>query len=160
MMPKLQMLLHKGNVTFNNNNKRKRFRLLNFPHCAISFHDVTALLYCFKQKNLSFTTIETAQWRHEIKDGGAREFKSWNLFRLLILLSVAFPLSSKNCNLGIIWSHLASTHANSRSSKEVQSTKALNLSRSIVSLQVLSWCFAFFTLRNNLSRNKNICCEK
>ena len=40
-MPKLQILLDKGNETFNinnnnnNNNKRKRFRLLNFPHAAI-----------------------------------------------------------------------------------------------------------------------------
>ena len=31
MMPKLQILLDKGNVTFNNNNKRKGFRVLNFP---------------------------------------------------------------------------------------------------------------------------------
>ena len=35
MMPKLQILLGKGNVTFNNNNKRKRFRVLNFPRAAI-----------------------------------------------------------------------------------------------------------------------------
>ena len=61
IMPTLQILLDKGNVTFNNNNnnnnndddddddddddnnddnnnnnnKRKRFRLLNFPHAAI-----------------------------------------------------------------------------------------------------------------------------
>ena len=37
IMPKLQILLDKGNETFNNNNnnKRKRFRLLNIPHAAI-----------------------------------------------------------------------------------------------------------------------------
>ena len=37
MMPKLQILLDKGNVTFNNinNNKRIRFRVLNFPRAAI-----------------------------------------------------------------------------------------------------------------------------
>ena len=35
MMPKFQILLDKGNVTFNNNNKRKRFRVLNFPRAAI-----------------------------------------------------------------------------------------------------------------------------
>ena len=35
MMPKLQNLLNKGNVTFNNYNKRKRFRVLNFPRAAI-----------------------------------------------------------------------------------------------------------------------------
>ena len=34
-MPKLQILLDKGNVTFNNNNKRKRFLVLNFPRAAI-----------------------------------------------------------------------------------------------------------------------------
>ena len=36
IMPKLQILLDKGNVTFNNNNKRKRFRLLNFLISLIS----------------------------------------------------------------------------------------------------------------------------
>ena len=72
MMPELQILLDKGKVTFdNNNNKRKRFQLLNFPHAAIL--DVTVLSYCFKQKNLSFQTIETTQWRHKIQDGGAGE---------------------------------------------------------------------------------------
>ena len=35
MMPKLQILPDKGNVTFNNNNNRKRFRVLNFPRAAI-----------------------------------------------------------------------------------------------------------------------------
>ena len=38
---------------------------------------------------------------------------------------------------------------------EIQDTKTLNLSRNIVSLQVLGRRFAFFI---NLSRNKNICC--
>ena len=40
----------------------------------LGFHDVTALSYGFKQKNLSFPTIVTRQWRHEIQDGGTREF--------------------------------------------------------------------------------------
>ena len=35
IMSKLQILLDKENVTFNNINKRKRFRLLNFPRVAI-----------------------------------------------------------------------------------------------------------------------------
>ena len=41
MMPKLQILLDKGNVTFNNNNnnnnnnKRRGLRVLNFPRAAI-----------------------------------------------------------------------------------------------------------------------------
>ena len=34
IMPKLQILLDKENATFNNN-KRKRFRVLNFPRAAI-----------------------------------------------------------------------------------------------------------------------------
>ena len=44
------------------------------------------------------------------------KFKSRNLFCLILLLNVTFPLSSKICNLGIIWSNLASTRANSRGS--------------------------------------------
>ena len=35
IMIKLRILLDKGNVTFNNNDKRKRFRFLNFPSAAI-----------------------------------------------------------------------------------------------------------------------------
>ena len=35
IMPKLQILLDKGKVTFNNTNKRKRFWLLNFPRTAV-----------------------------------------------------------------------------------------------------------------------------
>ena len=44
------------------------------------------------------------------------KFETQNLFRLLLLLNVTFPLSSKICNLIIIWSNLASTRANSRGS--------------------------------------------
>ena len=47
----------------------------NFSRAAILGFDVTALPYYFKQKNLSFPTIETTQWRHEIQDGGAREIQ-------------------------------------------------------------------------------------
>ena len=48
--------------------------VFKFPtHRHFWFHDVTALSYCFKQKNLGFPTIETTQWCHEIKDGDARE---------------------------------------------------------------------------------------
>ena len=42
MMPKLEILLDKGNATFNNNNKRKTFRLSNFPRAAI-FDFMTSL---------------------------------------------------------------------------------------------------------------------
>ena len=73
-MPKLQILLDKGEVTFNNNNKRKRFRLLNFPHTAIL--DIMRLycLYCWKADRGSFVwNNRTTLWRHEIQDGGAQE---------------------------------------------------------------------------------------
>ena len=35
IMPKLEILLDKGNVTFYNNNKRKRFQVFNFLPAAI-----------------------------------------------------------------------------------------------------------------------------
>ena len=74
MIPKLQILLGKGKVTFSNNNKKENiFGFKFFARRHLGFHDVTALSYCFKQKNVSFPTIETTQWRHEIQDGGARE---------------------------------------------------------------------------------------
>ena len=44
------------------------------------------------------------------------KFKSRNLRLLLLLLNVTFPLPSKICNLGIIWSNLGSTRASSRGS--------------------------------------------
>ena len=48
IMPKLQILLDKGNATFNNN-KRKRFRVLNFPRAAIlDFMTSLRCLYCWK----------------------------------------------------------------------------------------------------------------
>ena len=46
-----------------NNNKRKRFQVLNFTLAAI-LDFMTSLRcpgYCFKQKKLSFPTIETTQ---------------------------------------------------------------------------------------------------
>ena len=58
IMPKLQILLDKGNVTFNNNHKRKRFRLLNFSFAAIL--DFIASLRClcyWKADVLVFETI-------------------------------------------------------------------------------------------------------
>ena len=71
MMPKLQILLDEGNVIFNNNNKRKRFRVLNFPRAAIlDFMTSLRCLYCWTAEVLLFETIGQ---RHEIQDGGARE---------------------------------------------------------------------------------------
>ena len=84
-----------------------------FPvHRHLGFHDVTALSYCFKQKNLSFLTIETTQWCHEIQDGGVQEILKAKIFSVYYYY-VTSHLSSKICNLGIIWGNLASTHANS-----------------------------------------------
>ena len=58
IMSQLQILPDKGNVKFNNNSKRKRFRLLNFPRAAI-LDLITSLRcpYCWKAKVLLFETI-------------------------------------------------------------------------------------------------------
>ena len=59
IMPKLQILLHQGKVTFNNNNKRKRFRVLNFLRAAIlDFMTSLRCLYCWKPEVFLFETIE------------------------------------------------------------------------------------------------------
>ena len=58
IMPKLQILLDKGKVTFNNKNKWKRFRLLNFQCTAIlDFMTSLRCLYCWKAEVLLFETI-------------------------------------------------------------------------------------------------------
>ena len=115
IMPKLQILLHKGKVTFNNNNnnnnnnKRKRFRLLNFPRAAIlDFMTSLRCFYCWKTEILLFETIGQHSDVMESKMAARGKFKSRNLFRSLLLLNAAFPLFSKICNLGIIWSNLGS----------------------------------------------------
>ena len=57
-MPKLRILQDKGNITFNNNNKGKRFPLLNFPGAAIlDFMTSLRCLYCWKAEVLLFATI-------------------------------------------------------------------------------------------------------
>ena len=44
IMPTLQILLDKGNVTFNNNNKTEEILAFKFPaRRHLGFHDVTAL---------------------------------------------------------------------------------------------------------------------
>ena len=101
IMPKLQILLDKGNVTLNNNNKRKRFRLLNFPHAAIlDFMTSLHCLYCWKAEVLLFETIGQRSDVMKSKMAAQGKIKSRNLFRLLLLLllNVMFPLSSKICN--------------------------------------------------------------
>ena len=113
IMPKLQILLDKGKVTFNNN-KWKRFRLLNFPHAAIlDFMTSLRCLYSWKAEVLLFETIGQRSDIMKSKMAMHRKFKTQNLFRLLLLLNVTFPLPSKICNLGIIWSNLGSTRASS-----------------------------------------------
>ena len=111
-MPKLQILLDKGKVTFNNNNNNwKRFRLFNFPCCAIlDFMTSLRCLYCLKAEVLLFETIGQRSDVIKSKMAARGKFKSRNLFHLL-LLNVMFPLSSNICNLGIIWSNLGSTPA-------------------------------------------------
>ena len=44
----------------------------SFLCAAILYFDINALPY-FKQKNPSFPTKESMQWRHEIQDGGTQE---------------------------------------------------------------------------------------
>ena len=112
IMPTLQILLDKGNVTFNkSNNKRKRFRLLNFQRAAI-LDCMTSLrcLYCWKAEVLLFATMGQRSDVMKSKMAARGKSKSQNLFLLLLLLlllllNVAFILSSKICNLGIIWSN-------------------------------------------------------
>ena len=119
IMPKLQILLDKGKVTFNNNNnKRKRFRLLKFPRATIlDFMTSLPCHYCWKAEVLLFETIGKRSDVMKSKMAVRGKFKTRNLLRLLLLLlNVTFPLSSKICNLGIIWSNLASTPPNSRGS--------------------------------------------
>ena len=70
-------------------------------------------LYCWKADVLLFETI--GQRSDVMKMAVRGKFKSRNLFRLLLLLNVTFPLSIKICNLGI-WGNLASTRANNRGS--------------------------------------------
>ena len=116
IMLKLQILLDKGKVTFNNNNKWKRFCLLSFPRAAILDFMTLHCLYCWKADVLLFETIGQRSDVMKSKMAARGKFKTRNIFRLLLLLNVTFPLPSKICNLGIIWSILESTRASSRGS--------------------------------------------
>ena len=116
-MPKLQFLLDKGNATFNDNNKRKRFWLLNSPRVAIL--DFMTSLHCHIVSNKRTSAFQQQRQCSDViksKMAACRKFKSRTLFPLLLLLNVTFPLSRKICNLGIICSNLVSTCANSRGS--------------------------------------------
>ena len=63
-------------------------------------------LYCWTAEVLLFETIGQRSDVMKSKMAARGKFKTRNLFRLLLLLNVTFPLSSKICNLGIIWSNL------------------------------------------------------
>ena len=87
IMPKLQILLDKGKVTFNNNIKQKRFRLLNFPRAAIlDFMTSLRCLYCWKAEVLLFETIGQRSDVMKSKMPTCGKFKTRNLFCLLLLL--------------------------------------------------------------------------
>ena len=89
-MFKLQILLDKGKVTFNNNNnKRERFGLLNFLRAAIlDFMTSLHCLYCWKAEVLLFETIGQRSDVMKSKMVACGKFKTRNLFRLLLLLNV------------------------------------------------------------------------
>ena len=58
IMPKLQILLNKGDITFNYNNKRRRSFLLNFPRAAIlDFMMSLRCHYCWEAEVLLCETI-------------------------------------------------------------------------------------------------------
>ena len=125
-MPKIQILLDEGKVTFNNNNnnnnnRRKRFRLLNFPRTAI-LDSMKSLrcLYCWRAEVLLLETIGQRSDVTKSKMAAGGKFKTRTLLCLLLLSNVTFPLSSKICNLGILWSNLGSTRASSRGSLKVK----------------------------------------
>ena len=77
IMIKLQILLDKGKVTFNNNNKRKRFRVLNFQRAAIlDFMMSVRCLYCWKAEALLFETIGQRSGVIKSKMAARGKFKS------------------------------------------------------------------------------------
>ena len=111
-MPKSQILLGKGKVTFNTNNKRERFRVLYFPGAAIlDFMTSLRCLYCWKAEVLLFETIRQRSDVMKAKMAARGKFKTRNLFRLLLLLNVTFLLPSKICDLGINWWFSVSRHS-------------------------------------------------
>ena len=87
IMPKLQILLDKGKVTFNNNNKRERFRLLNFLRAVIlDFMTSLRCLYCWKAEVLLIETIGQHSDVMKSKMAAREKFKTQNLFHLLLSL--------------------------------------------------------------------------
>ena len=79
-----------GKRNTDNNSKRKRFRLLNFPRAAIlDFMTSLHCLCCWKAEVLLFETI--GQRSDVMKSTMAARV-------ILLLLNVTFSLSSKICN--------------------------------------------------------------
>ena len=92
IMPKLQISLDKGKVTFNNKNKQKIFRLINFLRAAIlDFMTSLRCLYCWTAEVLLFETIGQCSDIMKSKMAARGKFKTRNLFRLLLLLMLRFP---------------------------------------------------------------------
>ena len=58
-------------------------------------------LYCWKAEVLLFEAIGQRSDVMKSKMAACGKFKSRNLFHLLLLLNVTFPLSSKICNYGL-----------------------------------------------------------
>ena len=74
IMPKLQFLLNKGDITFNYNNKQRRLSLLNFLHSAIlDFMMSLHCCYCWEEEVLLCETIGQCIDVIKVQNGGARE---------------------------------------------------------------------------------------
>ena len=91
IMSKLQILLDKGNVTFNNNNKWKERQLLNAPRAAI-FDPCVVLLFQTKEPQLSNNKGNAVTSVMKILKPKFVPF---------IIIKCTFPLCSKICNLHI-----------------------------------------------------------
>ena len=97
--------------------------IIPFNFSRASILDFITSLYCPNGSNKRTSAFQQQRQHSDVmksKMASGGKFKSRSLFRLfLLLLNVTFPLSDKICNLGIIYSNLASTRANSRSHIEV-----------------------------------------
>ena len=99
--------------------------IIAFNFSRASILDFITSLHCPIVSNKRTSAFQQQRQHSDVmksKMASGGKFKSRSLFRLfllLLLLNVTFPLSDKICNLGIIYSNLASTRANSRSHIEV-----------------------------------------
>ena len=91
--------------------------IIAFNFLSAAILDFLMSLCCTIFSNKRTSAFQQLRQRSDImksKMAADGKFKSWNLFRLLLVLNVTFPLSSKICNLGIICSNLVPTHVNSQ----------------------------------------------